>query len=144
MVQGERFAYINVYIQSIIVLNTSILQCEVDICWSVHDLDSSQSINVNSDPVSSRILPVPPLEPGNTTEELHFDTSNAHILLRFRLVCEDPDSVSDCSGPCVPTDNSTGHFTCDPDTGERVCLDGYNDTWSRCTVCIPSAGCSEF
>ena len=136
--------YINVYIHSIIVLNTYILQSEVDICWSVHDLDSSQSINGNSDPVSARILPVPSLVPGNTTEELQFDTSNAHIRLRFRLVCEDPDSVMDCAGPCVPTDNATGHFTCDPDTGKRVCLDGYQDPWSRCTVCIPSAGCSEF
>ena len=132
--------YINMYIHSIIVLNPCILQSEVDICWSVHDLDSSQSINGNSDPVSARILPVPTLVPGKSTKELQFDTSNAHIRLRFRLVCEDPDSVTDCSGPCVPTDNATGHFTCDPDTGNRVCLDGYQDPWSRCTVCIPSGG----
>ena len=119
------------------------LQREVDICWSVHDLDSSQSINSNSDPVSALIIQVPPLEPGNLTEVLQFDNAHNHIRLQFRLVCEDIDSVSDCSGPCVPTDNATGHFSCNASTGERVCLEGYTDPWSRCTMCVPSAGCSE-
>lgn len=40
-------------------------------------------------------------------------------------------------------DDSLGHFTCDPVTGERVCLDGFRDVEGNCTTCVPSPGCCK-
>ena len=39
-----------------------------------------------------------------------------------------------CNVFCQPRNDSGGHFTCDPVTGDRVCLPGY--TGSNCAFCI--------
>jgi hypothetical protein len=112
----------------------------VEIEWYVYDLDGSSFINGFSERVAKKIMPVPPLEPGVLTDELKFETSNCFIKLRFRLLCEQPAS---CPRPCEPTDDSSGHFTCDPATGAMLCLEGYRGPESRCTQCAPAPGCSE-
>ena len=35
---------------------------------------------------------------------------------------------------CVPQNNSDGHYTCDPFTGSRVCLEGYRDPSNGCVT----------
>ena len=34
---------------------------------------------------------------------------------------------------CTPRDDSSGHYTCDPVTGERICLQGFMDPDTLCT-----------
>ena len=38
-----------------------------------------------------------------------------------------------CNVQCIPQDNSFGHYTCDPQSGDKVCLEGYTD---RSTFCV--------
>lgn len=37
-----------------------------------------------------------------------------------------------CNVFCVPRNDSGGHFRCDPVTGEKICLEGYEDPLSNC------------
>ena len=37
-----------------------------------------------------------------------------------------------CNVQCIPQDNSFGHYTCDPESGDRVCLEGYTDPSTFC------------
>ena len=43
----------------------------------------------------------------------------------IQLYCDNNWYGIDCSTYCVPVNQSNiGHYGCDPDTGEKVCLDG--------------------
>ena len=37
-----------------------------------------------------------------------------------------------CNVQCIPQDNSFHHYTCDPESGDRVCLEGYTDPLTFC------------
>ena len=37
-----------------------------------------------------------------------------------------------CNVQCIPQDNSFGHYTCDPESGDRVCLEGYTNPLTFC------------
>ena len=37
-----------------------------------------------------------------------------------------------CNVQCIPQDNSFGHYTCDPQSGIIVCLEGYTDPLTFC------------
>ena len=37
-----------------------------------------------------------------------------------------------CNVQCIPQDNSFGHYTCDPQSGNIVCLEGYTDPLTFC------------
>ena len=43
---------------------------------------------------------------------------------------------------CVGRDSVEGHYECDGD-GNRVCLEGYQNTSSDCTQCVPSLACCK-
>ena len=43
---------------------------------------------------------------------------------------------------CEDTDDSTGHFTCTV-TGERECLEGYQNPDTNCIECVTAQGCCE-
>ena len=116
----------------------------MEILWTVYDLDGSSRILSSSDVVAKLTIPVPPLVPGNITDVLEFVATNCSgclIKLRFQLLCTSPSVGPNCS--CADTNDTTGHFSCNPETGERKCLAGYMNPGSRCTECIPAAGCSE-
>lgn len=64
---------------------------------------------------------------------LYFDFS---LSVTYMLYCDENYYGASCSVYCVPEDsNSTGHYTCDPDTGEKICRTGTTDTTraSHCT-----------
>ena len=114
-------------------------QGEVEILWEVYDLDASSRIDAASDLAARLLIPVPPLHPGNLTDVLEFIATNCSgctLQLRFRFSSVPPSTGPNCS--CVPANDTSGHFMCDPDTGERLCLDGYRNPESRCTECIPA------
>ncbi|CAI8024212.1 Protein jagged-1, partial [Geodia barretti] len=67
------------------------------------------------------------------------NASYSHLELAFRLTCG-PDSYGpDCTF-CVPTNDSTGHYSCNNVTGEKKCLDGYQRR--ECNDCVPAKTCS--
>ena len=46
-----------------------------------------------------------------------------------------------CNVQCIPQDNSFGHYTCDPQSGNIVCLEGYTDPL---TFCVNNEGDRKF
>ncbi|CAI8030531.1 hypothetical protein GBAR_LOCUS17302 [Geodia barretti] len=79
-------------------------------------------------------VPTAPLVVGNLKEpdcnecDDHFEGSDCTF-------CE-PNYYprNDCSVLCIPQNNSDGHYTCDPFTGNRVCLEGYRDPSNGCVT----------
>ena len=91
------------------------------------------------------------------------------MRLSFQAVCSQNYYGADCGTPCASTgssicemricinnyygpncttfceerDDEQGHYICDSE-GNIVCRDGYNDTSTNCTECIPADGCCEF
>lgn len=65
------------------------------------------------------------------------------LTATFQVVCALNFFGTDCNTMCENRNDSLGHFTCDPVTGERVCLEGYRDVEENCTTCVPSPSCCE-
>ncbi|XP_063676872.1 uncharacterized protein LOC134813116 [Bolinopsis microptera] len=49
---------------------------------------------------------------------------SVNLTLSFKVICEE-NYYFDCSVFCVEQDDNLGHFTCDPVTGDPVCLEGW-------------------
>jgi hypothetical protein len=57
----------------------------------------------------------------------------ASIMLAFQASCSDYYYGPECNVFCEETDSAVkGHYTCDPQTGEKVCRPGYTDPTSNC------------
>ena len=49
------------------------------------------------------------------------------------ILCDENHYPPDlCNVECIPQDNSFGHYTCDPESGDKVCLEGYTDPSTFC------------
>ena len=48
-----------------------------------------------------------------------------------RIECATNYYQSDCSVYCIPTNDTTGHYTCDSN-GNKICLQGYTNTSNNC------------
>ena len=48
-----------------------------------------------------------------------------------RIECATNYYQSDCSVYCIPTNDTTGHYTCDTN-GNKICLAGYTNTSNNC------------
>ena len=54
------------------------------------------------------------------------------IVFKWKIVCNE-NYYGKCDDFCSPEDNDTnGHYTCDPMTGQKVCCDGYEDPENTC------------
>lgn len=120
----------------------------MEILITVYDLDLTAKIEANSDIVDNifivpSISAVPsPRDPFSDT--MTFSGSISHIQVAFRLTCSPDLYGSDCSVYCVDTNDTSGHFSCDPVTGDRICLGGYQNPSTDCIECTqPAHGCSE-
>ena len=47
------------------------------------------------------------------------------------VYCEDKFYGAACDVMCEDRDDSTGHYTCDPKTGDKICLEGESDEPTR-------------
>lgn len=65
------------------------------------------------------------------------------VDLSFQVLCAANFFGPNCNTTCVGRDDDLGHFECDPLTGDRVCLPGYQNLALNCTECIPLEGCCE-
>ena len=53
-------------------------------------------------------------------------------VVHFRVHCDKNYLIPTCTDYCIDTDDSTGHYRCNYDTGKRECYSGwYGD---RCSV----------
>ena len=108
------------------------------------------------------LVPESPIPPGNLIDiayinnitvvasapqsppiEFNGNLSRVTMSLSFQVTCAVNFFGSDCNTFCQGRDNSLGHFTCDPLTGNRVCLPRYRNVSTDCTECVPLEGCCE-
>ena len=87
-------------------------------------------------------LSLPPSAPPTLTTEFP-GTFGVVLTATFQVVCAMDFFGPDCTQMCISRDDSLGHFSCDPVTGNRVCLDGYTNVERNCTECEPSPECCE-
>ena len=64
------------------------------------------------------------------------------IYLLPSLLPLPPSLQTDCSVFCNDTDGVDGHYTCD-ENGNKQCLNGYQNSSTNCTECIPAFGCCK-
>lgn len=117
----------------------------VEIVFTVYDLDNTVSIGSSSDVVDNIIISpdisAVPSPNDSFSDTMTYSGNFSRLQLAFRLICGPDHYGPDCSH-CVDTNDTTGHFFCDPVTG-RVCLDGYQDPLTNCTECAPATSCSK-
>ena len=112
------------------------------------DLDLTTTIGPTSDVVDN-IFVYPEVAAVPSSDNRFSDpftyTGNASyssLELAFRLTCGQDHYGPDCTY-CVPMNDSVeGHYTCNDETGARICLEGYRGT--QCAECIPAENCSEW
>ena len=114
--------------------------------FTVYDLDGSVTVDTQSDLVDT-ILITPlisavPSQNDPFTEAMTYSGNFSELDLSFRLTCMGNFYGPDCSAFCVDTNDTRGHYTCS-NSGERVCLEGYQNSTTNCTECAPAEGCSE-
>ena len=114
--------------------------------FTVFDLDLTTAIESSSD-VVDKIFIYPDIHAVSSTDDpfsapvvFPGNASYSHLELAFRLICGPKHYGPDCTF-CVPTNDSTGHYTCNNATGEKTCLEGYQGV-PDCTECIPADTCS--
>jgi hypothetical protein len=124
------------------------LQGTVEILFTVFDLDLTTTIESTSDVVDTVFI-YPYVPAGLSANDPFSDpmifTGNAnysHFELAFRLTCGPHFYGPDCTF-CVPSNDSTGHYSCDDRTGNKVCLDGYQGPETNCTDCVPASDCNH-
>lgn len=99
-------------------------------------LDLLDNIFINS-------VSLPPSAPPTLDTAFSGSFGRISVIANFQVVCASGFFGTDCSTTCETRDDSLGHFTCDPVTGERLCLEGYTGVEENCTECEPSPGCCE-
>ena len=62
------------------------------------------------------------------------DLNIATLDLSYRVSCTSDYYGPNCERYCVGRNDATGHFTCDPITGEPVCLTGFTDPATNCVT----------
>lgn len=114
----------------------------MEIVFTVYDLDGTVSIGRSSDIVDSIIIS-PDIPPNVMfSDTMTYSGNISRVQLAFRLTCG-PDHYGAHCSYCVDTNDTTGHFSCDPVTGNRVCLEGYQNPLTNCTECIPRQNCGK-
>ncbi len=58
---------------------------------------------------------------------------NSQIELTFRVRCNPRFYGRNCTRYCVDTDNDGGHYRCNRNNGDRICLPGWTNPSHRCT-----------
>ena len=81
--------------------------------------------------------------PFTPTESFIGLLDQATIELQFRIFCAFEHFGMDCNTFCVDRNDTNAHYTCG-DSGEIVCLQGYQNESSNCTQCAPAEGCCMF
>ena len=96
----------------------------VEIVFTVYDLDLTSTIESTSDLVDTVFI-YPDVPAGLSANDPFSDpmlftgkASYSHLELAFRLTCGPHFYGPNCTF-CVPSNDSTGHYSCDDRTGTR-------------------------
>ena len=123
------------------------MQGEVEIFLTVYDLDSSREIDRFSDKVDEifihPVVSAVSSPNGSFSGTVNYSGTYSHIQLAFRLTCDPPLYGPNCSF-CMDSNDTSGHYYCNPLTGHKICQDGYQNPLTNCTECKPSLNCSEW
>ena len=88
---------------------------------------------IGSEPIDEVKVQVPGAK-GEVTSQTFTGTSGiVSLVLSYSLTCTQNYYGSDCSTYCVPSDNSDGHYNCNPSNGTKICLPGYQNPENDCT-----------
>lgn len=121
--------YLCLYVLNVIILSTSFdVQGGFQLRVSVWDNDN------DADDLIDRIFAEMDLEVSDvfTAPTAYTGVNDAGTMtMSFNVACAKNYYGSNCRTFCRPTDDSTGHYTCD-DTGGRVCLPGWMDVSTSC------------
>ena len=101
----------------------------------MYDLDGTVNIDHSSSDVVDILLISPDITAvadNSFSYSMSYSGNFSHVQLAFQLTCGPAQYGTDCSVYCVETNDTTGHFTCDPATGDRLCLEGYSDPLTNC------------
>ncbi|XP_062588350.1 protein jagged-1-like, partial [Saccostrea cucullata] len=81
----------------------------------------------------------------NVTSAVMIDFSltsaNTGLLLGLKVYCDEDYFGINCSTHCRSRDGNFGHYNCDPNSGSKVCLKGWQGT--NCTVQIQENHCQS-
>ena len=121
------------------------MQGEVEILLTVFDLDSSSTIDASSD-IVDEILIHPDISAVSSNESfsatITYNGTYSDVQLAFRLTCDPPLYGPNCSF-CMDSNDTTGHYYCNPLTGDKICQDGYQNPLTNCTECDSALNCGE-
>ncbi|ELU08382.1 hypothetical protein CAPTEDRAFT_181870 [Capitella teleta] len=56
------------------------------------------------------------------------------LSIKYMAYCDKNYFGAKCDVHCKAMDSAEGHFRCDPDTGAKVCLSGWEDPKKSCTI----------
>lgn len=77
----------------------------------------------------------------STEERVWGDHDKVAVDIRYRVRCVSNYYDTACSQYCLARDDSSGHYTCDPNDGSIVCLAGYEHPETNCVdsewYCMP-------
>ena len=82
-------------------------------------------------------------DPLSRTQEYSGENRTAVLQLQFQVTCAFNYFGFDCNTFCLDRNDTAAHFTCG-ESGEIVCLPGYQNESSNCTQCAPAEGCCTF
>ena len=71
------------------------------------------------------------------------DGGRVEAELQFEVNCETNYYGPYCDVECHGRDDTEGHYLCNS-SGERECLEGYQNLETNCTECIAPDGCGEY
>lgn len=119
----------------------------VELLFTVYDLDGTVTVGAESDLVDNIIITpmilAVPSQNDSFTDVMTFYGNYSQLDLSFRLTCGGDHYGPECVF-CVDTnDTMAGHYMCNRSTGEKVCLEGYQNSDSDCTECVLHQHCSE-
>ena len=107
----------------------SVEQGAAQLYVEVYDIDDGSDDHVDDIYVEINLDPNTQF---TTATNFYGNNGNSRISLSFRVTCTANYYGTDCATYCVPTDDSSGHYTCDQRSGARICLNGWSG--SDCNI----------
>ena len=111
-----------------------LIQTNVKINIEVLDDDGiTPGVNQNCILASQANLQLPQVSDTFSSDTTVNEGGSNVISLSYatRIECATNYYQSDCSVYCIPTNDNTGHYTCDTN-GNKICLPGYTNTSNNC------------
>ena len=93
----------------------------------VFDLDGTSYVDDVSDIVANFMINI---SSKSMSDINTYSSGYSTLQLAYNLTCIPPHYGLDCSTQCW---NNTGHYMCDPVTGDKICLEGYQNPLTDCT-----------